>query len=255
MRERPTIVLLHGGPGFDHTRFKPNYGPMAAFAQVVYLDHRSHGRSDRTGSDRWTLDCWADDVAAFCDALEIAKPVVIGTSFGGFVAMNYAIRHPDHPAKIILCTTAARARLDRAYDVFERLGGKRAREVAEAFWTRPNPETVREYRKVCMPLYTRTPGDRDAFARGVFSQDVLFHWSEGEENSFDLRAGLAKIQCPTLVLGGEDDPITPIADSEDIVAALPKDLVRFERFPNAGHGIVADAPERFFAVIKDFVGA
>jgi len=55
------------------------------------------------------------------------------------------------------------------------------------------------------------------------------------------------------VMGGEDDPITPIADSEDISAALPKELVRFERFPKTGHGIVNDAPERFLAVLKEFI--
>jgi proline iminopeptidase len=71
----------------------------------------------------------------------------------------------------------------------------------------------------------------------------------------NLLPGLARIKCPTLVMGGEDDPITPIADSEDIVAALPRPLVRFERFAAAGHGIVNDAPERFLAVVREFITA
>ena len=48
MRERPTLLLLHGGPGFDHSNFKPDLSPLAEVAQVIYLDHRSNGRSDRT---------------------------------------------------------------------------------------------------------------------------------------------------------------------------------------------------------------
>ncbi len=56
-------------------------------------------------------------------------------------------------------------------------------------------------------------------------------------------------------MGGEDDPITPIADSEDIAAGLAPSLARFERFPRTGHGIVNDAPERFLAVLRDFICA
>src|SRR5580700_5534561 len=74
MRERPTVVLLHGGPGFDHSNFKPEYGQLADVAQVVYLDHRGNGRSDRDDPSKWNLDSWADDVKGLCDVLEIAKP-------------------------------------------------------------------------------------------------------------------------------------------------------------------------------------
>ena len=141
MREVPTVILLHGGPGFDHSSFKPALSPLADIAQVVYLDHRGQGRSDSSTPDRWTLDHWADDVKAFCDALEIERPVVMGTSFGGFVAMAYATRHPEHPGKLILSSTAARQRLDRSLARFERLGGLHAREVAEEFWSHPTDES------------------------------------------------------------------------------------------------------------------
>jgi len=76
-----------------------------------------------------------------------------------------------------------------------------------------------------------------------------------EQNNFDFLADLKRIKCPTLVMGGEDDPITPIEDSEDIAAGLPKELVRFERFPATGHGIVNDAPERFIQLLKEFVAS
>src|SRR5688572_16608186 len=102
MRQRPTLLLLHGGPGFDHSTYKPAFAPLVAAAQLVYLDHRGQGRSDRSTPDAWTLAQWADDVRAACDALGIERPVVLGNSFGGMVAMAYAARHPEHPAKLIL---------------------------------------------------------------------------------------------------------------------------------------------------------
>jgi proline iminopeptidase len=152
MRERPTLILLHGGPGFDHSSFKPLFSALADTAQVVYLDHRGNGRSDRSTEDRWTLDRWGDDVRAFCEALEIERPVVLGQSFGGMVAMAYAARHPDHPARLILSSTSAKMRLERVLGAFERLGGEEARAAASAYWSDPGGETLADYARVCFPL-------------------------------------------------------------------------------------------------------
>ncbi len=254
MRERPTLLLLHGGPGFDHSFYKPQLSPLAEVAQVVYLDHRNQGRSDPAPRERWTLANWADDVRALCDALGIEKPIVMGTSFGGFVALAYATRHPEHPGKLILCTTSAKWSLTRVLDTFERLGGKEVREVARRYWENPSRKTAAEYMRVCIPFYNRNPSPPEAFTRTVMNYDVLLSFGAGEQRTFDFRPALGRIRCPTLVMAGEDDPITPIADSEDIVAGLSPELVRFERFPRAGHGIVNDAPDRFLAVLRDFIG-
>src|SRR5438309_246013 len=100
MVERPTLVLLHGGPGADHSVFKD--GRLDAYrdlAQVVYYDYRGHGRSDVSPPETWNLDTWADDVVRLCDALGVEHPIVMGVSFGGMVAQRYLARHPEHPAK------------------------------------------------------------------------------------------------------------------------------------------------------------
>jgi pimeloyl-ACP methyl ester carboxylesterase len=107
MREKPTLVLLHGGPGFDHSIFKPRLAQLADIAQVVFLDHRGNGRSEPGPRELWTLAQWGDDVHAFCEALGIEHPIVLGASFGGMVALAYATRHPAHPAKLILLSTEA----------------------------------------------------------------------------------------------------------------------------------------------------
>ena len=95
MRERPTMVLLHGGPGFDHAYFKPYLSALADSAQLVYLDQRGQGRSGRPPIESCTIEQMADDAAAFCLALGITRPVALGHSFGGFVALQLAVRHPD----------------------------------------------------------------------------------------------------------------------------------------------------------------
>ena len=105
MAARPTIVLLHGGPGADHSLFKPEFSAMADAAQVVYLDQRGSGRSDHGDPDLWTWDQWADDVAGFCRALDIAAPVLVGTSGGGRVAVACAGQHPGVAAALVLDST------------------------------------------------------------------------------------------------------------------------------------------------------
>lgn len=255
MAERPTLLLLHGGPGFDHSSFKPAFSPLAGLAQVVYLDHRGNGRSDPSDPGRWKLEQWADDVRAFCEALEIERPVVLGQSFGGMVAMTYATRHPDHPGKLILSSTSARMRLDRVLREFERLGGSEAREAAERYWGSPGPQTLPDYARVCFPLYNQTPQDPDARARTVWKFDVMFAFGAGEDRTFNLLPELSKVRCPTLVLVGEEDPITPPADAEDITAALPAGLGRLERFAGCGHGVFRDAPDAAFRAIREFIAA
>jgi proline iminopeptidase len=257
MREVPTLLLLHGGPGADHSIFKPAYSQLADIAQVVYFDHRGDGRSDgRDDAERWRLAQWGDDVKAMCDALEIERPIVMGVSFGGYVAMAYALRHPEHPAKLILCSTAASpSKIAVQVEVFERLSGVAAGAAARAFLEDPSPEATREFMRLCGPLYRRAPEDPQVNARTIWNPRLMWEFRRGERETMNFLPDLHRIKCPTLVMVGEDDPMTPVPYAEEIVAALPPELVQYERFAGAGHGIVADQPERFFAVLRAFIAA
>lgn len=253
--ERPTLLLLHGSPGnSDHTVFKPMFSRLSDVAQVVYLDLLGCGRSDDAPDGRYSLERWADDVVGVCDALGLERPVVLGNSAGGMVAMAYGIRHPTHPGGLVLSSTQARLDPQRCLQVFERLGGAEARDVARraliedgdlAAWIR--------YGEVCSPLYNPTrPSSVDRITRrGAVAK--AFHSLDGIWHRMDLLDGLGAIRCPTLVLAGAEDPVTPIEDSEDIVARLDPALVRFERFDGAGHGVWLDAEDAAFATLRRFV--
>jgi len=259
LREKPTLLLLHGGPGLDHSIYKPALSSLADVAQVVFLDHRGNGRSDSGPTERWTLAQWADDVHAFCQTLGIARPIVYGASFGGTVALAYATRHPDHPAKLILVSTEAAADTyrDRRVALFERFGGPEVGALARRRFLEGHTDaaTLEAWIRLAFPLYTRTPRDPQVVHRAVRRPDVTrwFLRPGGEGHTFDLFPLLDRVACPTLVLGGEDDPMTPIECQEAIAAALPAHLVRFERFAGCGHAVVPDAPDRALAVIRDFI--
>ena len=256
MRERPTVLLLHGGPGADHSIYKPAMRPLADVAQVVYLDHRGNGRSDRGGPASWTLAQWADDIADFCDALEITRPILYGASFGGFVAQAFAARHPDRLRALILANTAARFDFPTMYAAFGEQGGPEARAAAEAYWGAPSVAARRHYAEICLPHYYVSARDRsDMFQRIRMQDDVALHFNgpANEMGRMDHRAALANIACPVLVFAGERDPVTPPAFSEAIVAALPPHLTTYECMAQAGHGLFEDQPEAAMAILKAFV--
>ncbi len=259
MREKPTLLLLHGGPGFDHSGFKPDFSQFADIAQVIYVDHRGNGRSDREPRDRWNLPQWGDDIFEFCRALEIDKPIVLGQSFGGMVAMAYATRHAGHPGKLILSSTAAdmQRRVERSVAKFTERGGADIGAMARQMFSGgiDNPDFAQRWFAQAMPSYNTTPArDKDASARAVMGMEVLAHFfaRDGEIWSFDLLKDLATIRCPTLVMGGDEDPITPIECQQDIAAAIPQQWVRFERFADAGHGVFRDNPAAYMT-IRNFI--
>lgn len=257
MTERPVILLVHGGPGFDHTIQKAFASRLTDFAQVVCYDQRGHGRSDQGTPALWNLAQWADDIVALCHALGIEKPVVLGSSFGGIVAQAYAIRHPLHARKLILHSTTPRFALDRIARKFEELGGTQARELATALWRDPgDPALLEPYTKVCMPLYNRTRRDPELTRGwGIATPAVLTHFYSlgGEGHRFDFRSQLKEIACPTLVLASTDDPICPLEDAQDIAAGLRKDLCTYRVFHGCGHGINWDDPDGFVDAVRTFV--
>ena len=254
LRERPTVVALHGGPGVDHAMYRPMLSALTDVAQVVYLDLRGNGRSDVSGPEHWNLATWADDVRAFCDALEIRKPVVLGTSFGGFVAQAYATCYPEHPGKLILCSTHARFNLERTVAMFEKRGGPEAGAVARQFLTDPSPAVFMRYLQVCHPYYTHLPVKQPSPA-SIIQLAVAQHFISGEWHTFDFTGELAKVRCPTLVLAGQHDPILPFQGSEELVALLKPELTRFEPFPDCAHDLLAERPERAMGLISDFLRA
>lgn len=252
MRQRPTLVLLPGGPGFDHTVFRPAFSQLADAAQVVYLDLRGHGRSERGDPARWTVDVWADDVREFCEVLGIERPVVLGWSFGGMVAMAYATRYPGHPAGLVLQSAIARLDVDQIAERFRRLGGDETAEAARRYWSGGGPEALADYGRLCAPLYGPGEIDADQVARTSFNLD-LFSNPGLVMRGVNLVSELASVRCPTLVVAGDADPVAGVDAAAEMAAALPAHLVRFERFAGAGHHIHEDCPDRFFALLRDFL--
>jgi len=251
MRRRPTVILLHGGPAsYDHSYFKPHFGRLAALAQVVYLDLRGHGRSAWGDPADWSFEVCADDVRAFCDALGIDRPVVLGHSMGGFVAMLYGARHPGHAAALILQSTMARFDLRRLVEGFRHVAGDEVAELASRDYG-GDAVTDEEWARVFAAFGPRVPSTEELARRmrnpelGDPGMDLL--------RRLDVIDQLAFVTCPTLVCVGELDAVTPVAASREIVDALPPGIGRLEVIEDAGHFPWLDVPDRYWSRIAAFL--
>ncbi len=253
MALRPTLILLHGGPGYDHSTLRPYFDRYSDTHQLIYLDHRGCGRS--TGEkETWQLDQWADDIAVFCSTLGIESPMVFGQSFGGMVAMHYAARHPTGVSKLILSSTAAQFRLDETVKMMRKLGGEYPAEIARQFFSNPSQTAYDTYGKVCLPLYSN-PNAPEAGAfrdRAIERPEVALHFFADEMARMDMRDEIANITCPTLVVGGTIDPVTPPVCSQAIADAIG-DNAHLQMFEGCGHGPHRDDPEGAEKVMRNFL--
>ena len=252
---KPTLILLHGSPGnSDHSVFRPMFDQLSDIAQVIYIDLAGSGRSDNPEDGVFSLESWADDLYEFCEALSIEKPVVLGNSAGGMIAAQYGIKYPNHPGKLILSSTQGRLTTSRCLSKFEELGGIGARLSAErALVTHGDLESFIEYAKVCMPLYNVQPQTRERLSIFRRSCADAFHKLGGVWHQLDLLDEVHRITCPTLILAGEEDPVTPCADSEDLMSRMNSEWVQLRIFPHAGHGVWLDDQEAAFHAIREFI--
>ncbi|HEY7397104.1 MAG TPA: alpha/beta hydrolase [Gaiellaceae bacterium] len=251
LRERPTVVLVHGGPGvYDHSYFKPDFDRLAEHAQVVYLDLRGHGRSTWGDASAWTFEACADDVRAFCDALGIESPIVLGHSMGGPVVLLYGARHPGHAAGLVVQSGFARWDPPRMVEGFRRVAGD---EVAEIAGRSYSGEEVSD--EEWAHVFVAFGPHRPAAEREEHTPKNLELNVHGMKliRRLDIVDQLARVTSPTLVSVGELDPVTPLAAAEEIAGALPQGVARLDVVPGAGHFTWLDAPERYWPAIVEFV--
>lgn len=258
--ERPTIVALHGGPGFDHAYLRPGLDPLASHAQVVYVDLRGQGRSGRPPVRTCTLEQMADDVAQACRLLGIAAPAVFGHSAGGFVALHLALRHPDSVGALILANTtptlapmpddnpppglAERASPEAAEIAGRLFGGDFSAEMQDAFARLVAPFYAG-------PRHTDVPGR--LLPLSVFSPDVARYFFGVLAGSYDLRPRLAEIGVPTLVISGGCDWVCPPVGQRTLASMIPN--AGLVELPEAGHFAFAEEPAEFQRAVLAFLAS
>jgi proline iminopeptidase len=259
MRERPTAFLVHGGPGGDHTGFKARYGPLAEKMQLVYFDHRGHGRSARGDPQSYTLDENVEDMECLRRHLGLERIVTIGVSYGGMVALAHAARYPDSVSHLIAIATAAHSGyVVRARQIAAERGT--AEQVAlcdDLFEGRLDTrEKLRRYYEAMATLYGRRHDPvllSQSLERAILCPEALnrAHGPGGFLRTLDLRPELKKVKAPTMIIAGRHDWICAPEFSEEIHRLIADSDLRI--FEESAHYVAGDEPEKLLDAIRGFL--
>lgn len=267
------LVLINGGPGGTHHCFHPWFGRAAGPARVIYYDQRGTGLSDyEPGPNGYSVAQAVADLEALRKALAIDKWVVLGYSYGGFLAQYYTTKYPESLAGLVLLGASpgmwAQLEPTRQYDYVSKEERQRIREVyaqaqklaGEQGWAQAKTMAVQVYNAHLNGDWKRQHFYRpspEKFARGA-----LYEWNFDIVNNFrggiggsmgkvDLTGAFETCPIPTLIMEGKWD-LTWNTDKPGLIAGNHPGA-RLAVFENAAHGIYDEETDRFFTVLREFL--
>jgi len=247
-------LVMHGGLGVDHTQFRDALDPLGDVARLVYYDHRGNGRSSRGPVGTLTLEQLAADADALREHLGFEKVAVLGHSYGGCLALQYALRYPHHLSHLLLVgTTAAWDYTDHLIAELQRRAP--AREVLAAFLAPPadDAEFARGQRLVAATLGFRRfdPPRAESLFRSTLWSAAACARSRELMADCDVASRLGEIDVPTLVLVGRHDFFCP----PDQAARLHRGIRGSEMvvLEQSGHYPFVEEAEAFRRAVREWL--
>jgi pimeloyl-ACP methyl ester carboxylesterase len=248
------LIILHGGPGVsDHSLYFDFWSQFSDKVHVVFFDMRGHGQSDKGDAKDWNLEQWGKDVFELCQALNIKNPIVAGVSFGGWIALSYALQYPQHPSKLILCNTEACIDNQAQIEIYSKKGGVSAGEVIRKIYESADPELWGEYIKYCAPHMSKNPYTENEIKKIKPNMRLYHNFYQTEQHRFNYLPQLSKLKLDTLILGGTDDPEHPLQSTLAMKDALVHAKIQLEVMDGAGDPVYRDFPNECKRIIDNFV--
>lgn len=253
------VIFLHGGLGFDHQYFRPFVEPLADSAQIVFYDHLGHGKSDRPANfNELTLARLSSDCDGLATALGFDKFVLVGHSYGGFIALDFALRFPHRLAGLVLSCTAADL---ASFTLRDPLGGTQAQQAALGnVFAGPSAngtdQALRTNWTGAVPLYYNNATPPAGILADIDSRTIYSAagFNRGNEllAGYDFVPQLARITAPTAVHYGAGD-IWRFGDSEKIARNIPGATLKY--FQNSGHWPFQEEQTAFLAYLRGFLAS
>ena len=266
----PALVLINGGPGGTHHYFHPWFSRAAKFSRVIYYDQRGCGLSDFKPGKAYSVEQAVDDLEAIRRALDASRWVVLGYSYGGFLAQLYALKYPENTAGLVLMSAGPGFSTGHSPDGWNDFLSKeekaRLRAIPDevAAWAKANAIPRERADQVLLynldlngawksqHLLKPSPERLAQMARYEWIHDADFNGILNQSASrYDFQGAFAGCPIPTIILEGKYDGTW----SPDKAALLLENhpgasMVVFE---HASHPIYEEEPGRFFDVLGGFV--
>jgi len=249
----PAIITLHGGPGGNHSYLHPNLSLFAKKHRIIYYDMRGHYMSSLSTNRKYGILEDARDLENLRKALKLDKIAVLGHSYGGIVAFEYALNYQKNISHLILCSTPIawtdedRTRLydtDNLHINFEKTWSKckTEKEKTKLYYK------WNYYRKIGFLSKKYNEISRQAYS--TQKTDAIMRIYEKDDYKPDWEK-LKQIKIPILVLFGKHDPDVRPDNACKLMGSLSQATVRI--FSKSKHDIFSDEPKKFYSIVNKFL--
>lgn len=240
------VLLVHGYP-FNRSMWDAQVKALSTKHRAIAVDLRGHGESQApTGT--YTMDHLADDLKGLLDHLGIGQVVLVGFSMGGYVAFAFYRKYPQWVKALVLADTRTPADTEQAKQGRENTAQTALKEGVTGIAQNTAPRMVAPSTAQSNPaLMEKVLGIMRSTSVNGYVGDL-----RGMAERPDSTATLAKIVCPTLILVGDQDGVTPPADSKAMSEAIRSS--RLVTIPGAGHLTPLEQPAAVNKAMLDFLG-
>jgi proline iminopeptidase len=249
------LIVLHGGPGLDHTHLRPYLDPLSEVARVIYLDERGQGRSERVDPQTLSLEVFARDVDLLAEALGLERFALLGHSFGAIITTWHAVNLGTAAGYVISGGGDSSAALMADVEASLAAMGDEGNAIAESWeWekTVQTAEECAELMRIQTPFHFHGPPPDDFASETVYVADVLRHFADAGYGDFDYTPDLDKVAKPTLVLVGDHDRTTTPRAARVLDEGIESsELVELE---GAGHMSMVEAQAPYLTAVSRFLG-
>ena len=248
------LIVLHGGPGLDHTMFRPYLDPLGDEFRLLYVDERGQGRSDRVDPATLSVDVFARDVDRLAQALGLDRFALLGHSFGAIIATHHAIELGTAAAYVISggadSTGALEADVDKALAALGDDGADIVRSW-EMEKTVQTDEEAAELLRMQLPFHFAGDPPPGYLEDTVHSADVLRHFANAGYGGFDYTPDLGRVARPTLVVVGSEDQTTTPRANRVLHEGIPgSELVEID---GAGHMSFVERTDDYLTAVRGFL--
>lgn len=247
-------LVMHGGLGLDHTYLHPWLNPLGDVLQLIYYDHRGNGRSGRPPAETLTHEQFSRDADALRNRLGFSRVAVMGHSYGGFIALEYALRYPRRISRLILVDTAPA--YNYGAEIRANLKRKNPTSVMQTALKSPTPASNAELERLfhtVLPLYFYRFDPK--LARRLFA-DIIWSSSAAARNEqllprYNVASRLKEIEVPTLIVVGRDDFVCPPSQADLLHQRIAgSELIVLEQ---SGHFPYVEEPDAFFRSVRSWL--
>ena len=248
------LIVLHGGPGLDHTMFRPYLDELGDEYRLLYVDERGQGRSQRVDPATLSLEAFARDVDLLAEVLGLDNFALLGHSFGAIIATWHATELGTAAAYVISGGGDSSVALDADVAAALEALGDDGKAIAQSWEDEATVETDEQLRQLMrdqLPFHFHGEPPHGYMEDFVPSPEVLRHFAKVGYGNFDYRPKLNRVEKPTLVIVGEHDRTTTPRAARVLHEGIPGSELHIVR--DAGHMSFVEQIDDYIRVVRDFL--